>query len=465
MPRTITSVRLWWSVFSCLTVVYLLTAHWYGIANVDSTAAAWPAWTYAHTGSFFLDAGPSPLPPNPWFQDTGTHVVSNRMPGVVLAGVPAQILLAPLGTHPLTAATLTAVVVTAVAMANLALLLRRLDMSTPRAMAVTGAVALGTGVWSNAAGELWTHGPDLLWLTCAMLALSSRRYWLVGLALAPAVLTRPHLALVAAVVGVGMSVSHRSLGPALKVGLPSAAAVLALVGWNDIMFGAPSLDGGYGYAVSRATSTSASSHLPFLESAAGTLVSPLRGALIFSPFLLVAAVCAVSELRARAAWPAWCAAGGTLYQLAQWRINAFEGGSGYFSYRLPLELLVLCVPLAVLGYQRLAADSPRLRSVTRCLVGFSLATHTVGAFWHQPLGGRGQVVDAWTTWGLWEAAVSRGTSGTVVAAVLLLCMTTLTWAGPAAWSALQAQARTSQSMARRSPALARLLRLSAAAPS
>lgn len=409
--------RTWLVVFFVCALPYLLTAHWYGINNSDTIAAAWPAYEFAHRQTFFLEDSVG-LPFTPWFSDSGGHLVSNRMPGVILIGVPMQVLLLPLGLHALTPATLTAVLVTAAAMANLCVLLMKMGGDPKIAVAWSLALAFGTGFWPNASAELWTHGPDAFWLSLAMLAAHARRPWLVGAAMAPAVMTRPHLAVAAAAIGVSLAISSRSAATLVRVGLPSAAGLGALTWWNSWMFGDTTIAGGYTYAGPAVTSTAASAWNAMGTSALGSLVSPLRGLLVFSPFVAIAVWAALRGLRHAPAWAAGAAVGGLGYQLVQWRVNAFMGGTGYYSYRLPLELLVLVSPLVVVGYRRLANQRRGVQTLTGWLVGVSVAFHAIGVFWFKPILGPAQERDPWRTWGVADAAVSRGTAGTLLATLL-----------------------------------------------
>lgn len=414
--------RLWLTVFGVVFLIYLSTAHWFGVVNIDTIGATWPGWELVHHGHLWLENDPK-LPVIPWFgPGAHHHVVSNRMPGVILIGVPAQALLAFLHLSPLTPATLTAVVVTSVAMANMAVLFRGLGGSARSVLGCTTALAFGTGFWPNASAELWTHGPDALWLSLAMLALQRRRHWLAGIAMVGAVTTRPHLALAAAAIGLGCGLGLRQWRPIIRVGIPSVLGLAGLFAWNRWMFGSPSLQGGYTYATGRVTATSSAATHEFIQSGLGSLFSPLRGLLVYSPFVLLGALTAIRRPRNKPAWTNACLVGGVLYQLAQWHINGFSGGTGYYSYRLPLELLLLGAPAAYLGYLDVRDRVPRIVPAARLLVGASIAIQAVGVYWFKPLGRQGQDLDLWSTWGTGIASQARGTLGFAVAIVLTLAI-------------------------------------------
>jgi hypothetical protein len=406
---------VWITTFLICTSNYALTAHWFGINNVDSLAAAYPGWHFVHHGSFFLDSGS--IPDNQWFVSSGTHVVSNRMAGVILVGVPMQFLLKPLGAGYVEPAVVTAILVTATAMATLALVLYRVGGHGRMAMSCALALAFGTGFWPNASAELWPHGPDAMWLSLALLAIQSDRQWWAGLALAPAIMTRPHLALVAATIGCSHAWGKRQLLPMLRIAVPCVAGVGVLLAWNRAMFEKPSVGGAYSNALPSVASTSVSGLESTLTSAAGSLFSPLCGLLVLSPFVALGMVAALQACRDAPSWEVGAALGGCLYMVAQWRINGFTGGAGFFSYRLTLELLVLGAPLAYRGYLDLRLRRP-IASVARSLVGVSVAAHVIGVYWWKPSLGPEQILDPWRTWAPGETAASHGEVGLALAALI-----------------------------------------------
>lgn len=409
----------WLSAFIFCCLIFGISAHWYSITNIDTVAAAWPAWEFAHHGTFYLDDA-SDYPKIPWFSDQSGHVVSNRMAGVVLIGVPLQVLMLPFDVSPLTPAILTALLTTSAAMANLALVLRRASGRAGAVLSSTAAVALGTGFWTNASAELWPHGPDAFWLSLAMLAAQRNRLCLVGLSLSPALWTRPHLAVVAAVLGVILAATARSVRPLLSIGIPTGAAMVGLAVWNSFMFGNPSPLGAYQGHADTLVATGPSQFQRFAESGAGSLVSPLHGVFIFSPFILMGVLALFPARQSCPPWMLGCTAGGLAYLLLQWKVNSFTGGTGLYSYRLPLEPILLCTPMAYVGYLRWRERAASVAPIMRALVGFSIGVHAVGVFWFQPLGDRGQEFDPWRTWGLDIAMRSRGGTGAVLAAVVLL---------------------------------------------
>jgi hypothetical protein len=431
--------RVWLSMFCLIALAYALTAHWFSIVNIDTIGAAWPAWNLVHHHTLFLDDTQS-LPQIPWFFETHGHLVSNRMAGVVLIGVPAQLLLAPINPSPLTPAILTAVVVTALAMANLCLLLMRAQVATALAMGAAVGVALGTGFWTTAGAELWTHGPDALWLSLGMLSLQRNRLWLAGVWLSPMIWTRPHLAVAVAAIGIVIALSRRRLAPLVALGVPACASLVALQLWNRSVFGAYTLAGGvYEGQQGSAISTTGSSLRATATSAAGSLISPLNGLFVFSPFIALAAIATVRGFRKSPDWVRGCALGGVLYQAVQWRLNSFTGGTGLYSYRLPLEMILLAAPLGVIGWRDWAGNRRQLAVPMRALVGFSIGIHLVGAYWYRPLGPHGQDFDPWRVWEPWSAAQSRGSWAAAGAVAAVLATTLLAVTRLEHWQRLRAR--------------------------
>lgn len=88
-----------------------------------TVAACWPAWQFVRAGHFYLEdvAG---LPDDVWFSDALGQVVSNRTAGVILAGVPAQLLLRTLDVDSTVPGVATAVLATSLATPNLSVVLR-----------------------------------------------------------------------------------------------------------------------------------------------------------------------------------------------------------------------------------------------------------------------------------------------------------------------------------------------------
>ena len=149
--------------------------------------------------------------------------------------------------------------------------------------------AFGTSAWSTSSRPLWQHGPAMLFCCLALLAaarLANRETpgrllpLALGASAATAFVMRPTTALIIMALGVWLLVWHRrSVGWAVLGGLPVAAVFVAVSMAN---YG--SLLPGYYQPTSVDTSRIPDPVQAFF----GNLVSPARGLLVFSPFLVIA---------------------------------------------------------------------------------------------------------------------------------------------------------------------------------
>jgi alpha-1,2-mannosyltransferase len=151
-----------------------------------------------------------------------------------------------------------------------------------------------------------------------------------------------------------------------------------LVAYNTVVFGAPSIAGGYGSGFNERTSS-----LDLVEYAGNialALVHPLRGLLIFSPFLILLIPGLKAAWRAAPAWVQGSALGGLLYLLLQLKANRYSGGSGFWGYRYPLETLAAAAPLLLLAYSEwVERQSELIRKLFRWLVIASVLLTATGA--------------------------------------------------------------------------------------
>ena len=248
--------------------------------------------------------------------------------GVVLISAPVNLLWGWTGLGPLAAGALTASLLTAAALANVALLLRSMLSLRPTLLMV-GTLAFGTSAWTVSSAELWTHGPDLFWLTAALLAGVSGRSWLSGAAFAAAVTTRPHLALVVLLVGMGFAVTARTWRVLLTYAVTGAGAAAAMVSWNTFYYGAPSLLGAYSGHSGQVTGGLLNGGADWALNVAGMLISPWCGVLVFSPFVLVGLWCVPRGWRTAPTWTLTATAGGVVYTLLQAKLNGFSGAAAF----------------------------------------------------------------------------------------------------------------------------------------
>jgi len=370
--------------------VYLFTAHWVVSQNSDALVASLPSHQLLTSGTLDL-RGSYPAGELPGIVEADGRLVVARTLGVVLAGLPGAALLGWTGASAAACGALSAVLWSAAAVANLHLVLRGL---VPPAGALIGAatLALGTGLWTIGAAELWAHGPDAFWLSLALVGLSRQRWWLAGVGMGAAIMTRPHLAVAAALLGLWLALALRRWGPLWGIGLPSATGLGLLVAWNDWYYGVPSIGGMYDYALPHATRAVDEGGSLFLENLAGVLVSPLNGLLVYSPVVAVGLwALAAAGLAGRGGrhaldrptkppWVTAAAVAGLTHLLVQMRIShSFTGGSSYFGNRYGIETLVLATPLLTVALVHWARAGSWTRIVALTAAGASCAVYGFGA--------------------------------------------------------------------------------------
>lgn len=419
--------RVWLTAFFPFLLVFATTAHWWtGRAN-DTQAADWAAWALAHGYGNDL-THVAHLPANTWFIHVGDRLVATRTAGVVLAGVPMQWLLAPLHVDVDRVGVLTACLMAAAAMANVFVLLHRLGGTTAQALAATSALALGTSVWTVASAELWTHTPNVFFLSLLLLAWERGRYGLMALLCLPLLLTRPHLAVSMAVIGIFATVHERRLRPVLLLGLSSVLSLGVLALWNRWMLGKVTIAGGvYEHQIAAVTTAPGPGALEsWATNVAGTFVSPLRGILLYSPFVVLVLVALVKHWRETPSWTRAALAGGVGYEVVQLRLNDFVGGGASFGNRLVLELLVLSAPAGYLAYRAWAERTPGVTTVARALVATAVATQLAGALFAGSKAILQVPTHPWTTWLLLDAT-RESRSGWLVLTACLLAVAAVAW--------------------------------------
>ena len=369
--------RAWAAVFAAFLPVYLLTAH-YTFVSTDTGGAVLPAWQLVHHGNVWLENLHSGLV---WaVPAAGDHLASNRMPGLELVNVPSVALLFWLGPSWVPGA-LTAATLTAGTAGFLFLVFRRLT-TTRVAIAATTVMAFGTSLWSVASTEVFPHTVDAFCLAVAMYALSRQRHLLAGVALGTAVVARPHMAVVALVVGLGLGVSNRSWRSIFAIGVPASVGLGLVVGWNTLVFGEPSIDGGYAsYVTSNLTDSSPASGggISMVTNVLGFLFAPNRGLFLFLP-LAGLLLCGLRPAwRTAPTWARLMAAAGVAYSLVQLKINRFDGGSSFYGYRLATELVVCAAPLGLLAVTSWVTERAWRRRLMRPLAVVSMGLQAVGA--------------------------------------------------------------------------------------
>ncbi len=217
----------------------------------------------------------------------------------------------------------------------------------------------------------------MLWIVTGTLLSASHR-WLAGLGFGAAVLTRPHTAVIAAANGLTQAWQRRSIRPAVEIGVGSALGLAALIGFNALVFGSPSITGGY--SDSFATNATSAEVSGFFRNIFLALVHPTRGLLVYSPFLILLIPGIPAAWRKAPAWVRGSALGGLIYLLVQLKANRYSGGDSFWGYRYPLEMLAAAAPLLLLSYTEwVRGRSDLLRRVFVYLVVASVVLTAAGA--------------------------------------------------------------------------------------
>jgi hypothetical protein len=408
----------WLATFVVTSLVFLVTAHWWADQNDDPAAAAWPAWQFVHQGTWDLTG--ASLPHNVWFAQVHGHLVANRSMGVLLAALPMNLLLGWTHIGAESAGALTAAFVSAVAAANMSVVFRSL-VSPQQAWHSAVVLAFGTPVWTVASTALWTHGPDALFLSLGLLFLSRGRHVVAGLALAPLITFRPHMAVAIALIGLWLAWSRRSARPLVALGAPAASAVIALVAWNSWYFGRPSIGGAYVGQISHAVGAQHDALWLFGQNLAGMWFSGWCGLLWYSPFVLVLVACLPAGWQAAPSWARAALVGGVGYQVVQLRVDTFTGGFGFYGNRLAIELMILAAPMAALGYARTSAHRRWVVMMATSLAALAIGVQAVGAFltdWRV-----GGMFSVWTTWYPVVVVRAAGWVGWLVTGTAVLAVT------------------------------------------
>jgi hypothetical protein len=249
------------------------------------------------------------------------------------------------------------------------------------------------------------------------------RWWWAGMALAFAIMTRPHVALIALILGVGLAIHRRSWRPLFGIGVPSALGVALLTAWNRWMFGEWSVGGAYAGKMAVVADPVSTQHElgKYLLNAAGAAFTPGVGLFIFSPIALYALVW-VTRSRGLPAWTWIAAAAGLAYQLMQLRLNSYTGGGQFYGNRLMVEMVVVCTPLTAAAYTQWSAGAPWRRFRASVVAGVSIATFAVGALLPNYLVG-GLASEDWTRYYPIAVLQAAGPDGVLVGCVVLLCFT------------------------------------------
>ena len=365
-------------------IVYLLTATYDAFQLNDNRATNLSSWSLGTRGTF-------ELPPeweggNRWIvEGRDGALYTNRFPGAILWAAPFHAAAEPLfgiGT-PGHAALLNfapggvaAATVTALAIGVTFLVLRRLA-SRRLAVAASVALAFGSGVWSVSADSMWTHGVTHLTLMLGVLAVADEKYARSGLAFAASVFTRPHTAVVPAVVGTWQAVASRRLRPVVLVGVTSLLGVMLLALYSRLLF--ETWVPVAGYDPGQPAAVVSTPWWIMGERVALTFAHPQRGVLIYTPALLVLLPFVRHGWRVSPTWVRSSAVAGLIYLAVQLRVNTWTGGADFFGSRLTLETLVLFTPLLLRTWQTAIVANEKLKGACVGLLVVGVLLHAYGA--------------------------------------------------------------------------------------
>jgi hypothetical protein len=314
------------------------------------------------------------------------------------AAVVAKVLGADLGDAYVmfSAAKWTAAVLTAASVAFVFLITLAFTTHV-RALALAALYAFGTCVWTISAQSLWQQTADIFFVTLGVLCLVRGRGVVTrglaaGLAFAAAAACRPTAGLAGVAAAVYLAVDdRRSLGTFLLAGLPVA---LALAAYNLHYFGSVFNFGQLTAGASQALAKTGSPELwqtPIWLGAAGLLLSPSRGLLIYSPFLAAAFVGAVIAWRAeRYRALRFLTLAVPLLWLPAFAWFDWWGGWTY-GYRPIIDtaplLALLCIP-ALQAMQR-----PGIKAAFALAAAWSLFVQALGTLAYTPQGWNDRVLE------------------------------------------------------------------------
>ena len=332
-----------------LFTVYLITATLDYRQSPDNLAIIAPAWSLASDGTLDVDEYRGVYA---WFVENDGHVVSNRLPGAILWATPFYWVFGQGGDF----APIWPGAVASAAAATLAVLfmygsLRSLACRRT-ALVASACFGLASPTWSVSADGMWTHGPAQMLITLSLLLYARERLAGGGLAQAGAIVVRPHLAVVPAVMGLWEGFRRRSLRPVVVVAATSSLGIFSLLLYYRLLYDGWTLSGGYGAEGGYDLGERLDGRRRFVRNVVGSFISPGRGILVYTPFLVLLLPGLISAWRVAPVWVKSAALGAVPYAAVQLWNNDFSGGlAGFFPYRLMIEPLTLATPLLLLAYE------------------------------------------------------------------------------------------------------------------
>jgi hypothetical protein len=254
---------------------------------------------------------------------------------------------------------------------------------------------LCTCAFSVSSQILLQHGPAELFLAMGTYFLLRRTptasLW-AGLAYAGAVACRPTCLLVVAVVAVWLAVKDRRALPGFCLGAMPVGVLLVFYGWHT--FGDPWAAGQLLVGPKVAVTKTGNPDLwqtPFHVGAAGLLLSPSRGLLVYSPVVVVA-LWGMGRVWRQRQWADLRPLSLAALALFLPAIKRFDWWGGWsYGYRPIMDAVTLLAFLAIPMVAWVRAKRWRM-AVVGALAAWSLGTQALGAFAYDVNGWNGRVV-------------------------------------------------------------------------
>lgn len=366
--RTKTALLLFLVVF----VIFALTAS--EKFSLDAAFANFASWHLVSTGS-------------PWIEGTGFyanienrdtwvilvngHEVVARAPGVIIFSMPAY-WIAQSAEFTNGPAGITAALISACSVIFMYLAVAS-KLSNKLSVVVALVFGLATPVWAISADTMWPHTITVFGIAGMAWAASKERWWLVGVFGGVALTGRVHVAIIVAVIGLGVGLMRKRPDVVIKVAVPSLV-FLGLTGlWNRWLYDSWNPTGAY--RIDGSTQI-AERYESLLVNQLGMWFAPDRGIFVWTPVLLVLMPALVRSWPELPDWSKWLAAGGFVYTLVQGWANAFHGGDAFWSYRLGLEFVACAAPAFAFSVPKSGALG---RKVAVGVVGLQIVGIGLGA--------------------------------------------------------------------------------------
>jgi len=406
--------------------VFLSTASVAGSQINDAASAFTSAWAVAQHQTLDMNISPAPVV---WFVSVDGHAYSDRMPGVIGWAIPFFLILGSPSAPTMFPVATSVAVAASLAVAICFSLFRRLTSIRPSIVAAL-LMAFATSTWTVSANSLFPHGPNQFWLALLMLGMASRRWWFAGLAGAALIVTRPPLAVCLATAGIYSSLRFRALGPALHIAGVSSLGLIFLLAYNRIVFGSYALWSGSYVNFQSNVAGHGSTYDPtdpsqLLLNVLGFFISPARGILILSPFLLLLLPGLQPAWRAAPTWVQASALSAVSYTLVQLWSNNFGGGSSFYGYRYAIEPLTLAAPLLLLAWTEWVSLTVTRRRIFAALAIASILQHAAGAL--ADISTDASRDGAWSHYLLLDAAYAAGVGQTMLVAVAAIASVSVTF--------------------------------------